>query len=276
MTEVLDGIKVLVTRPEQQAKALCEAIDNLGGTAIRFPVIEISQSRNQQAAITVLDNIHQYDIGIFISRNAVDWTMKLLADKTSTPKKSNLDKLTLIAIGVTTAERLAKKMSTWVSSTQVITNSGANSEALLELEVLSEKDIRGKKIIIFRGEGGREHLATILRERGAIVDYAEVYRRDCPEYGRDMIDKLWSSSSPDVVIVTSNNGLENLFSLLNEEQRNILLGKQLVVLGERMLDFSNSFGFTRSPILAEESSDEGILSSIVKWATSKWAGEIKE
>ncbi len=276
MTEVLDGIKVLVTRPEQQAKALCEAIDNLGGTAIRFPVIEITQSRNQQAAITVLDNIHQYDIGIFISRNAVDWTMKLLADKTSTPKKSNLDKLTLIAIGVTTAERLAKKMSTWVSSTQVITNSGANSEALLELEVLSEKDIRGKKIIIFRGEGGREHLATTLRERGAIVDYAEVYRRDCPEYGRDVIDKLWSSSSPDVVIVTSNNGLENLFSLLNEEQRNILLGKQLVVLGERMLDFSNSFGFTRSPILAEESSDEGILSSIVKWATSKWAGEIKE
>ncbi len=276
MTEVLDGIKVLVTRPEQQAKALCEAIDNLGGTAIRFPVIEITQSRNQQAAITVLDNIHQYDIGIFISRNAVDWTMKLLADKTSTPKKSNLDKLTLIAIGVTTAERLAKKMSTWVSSTQVITNSGANSEALLELEVLSEKDIRGKKIIIFRGEGGREHLATTLRERGAIVDYAEVYRRDCPEYGRDVIDKLWSSSSPDVVIVTSNNGLENLFSLLNEEQRNILLGKQLVVLGERMLDFSNSFGFTRSPILAEESSDEGILSSIVKWATSKRAGEIKE
>lgn len=276
MTEVLDGIKVLVTRPEQQAKALCEAIDNLGGTAIRFPVIEITQSRNQQAAIMVLDNIHEYDIGIFISRNAVDWTMKLLADKTSTPKKSNLDKLTLIAIGVTTAERLTKKMSTWVSSTQVISNSGTNSEALLELEALSEKDIRGKKIIIFRGEGGREHLATTLRERGAIVDYAEVYRRDCPEYGRDVIDKLWSSSSPDVVIVTSNNGLENLFSLLNEGQRNILLGKQLVVLGERMLDFSNSFGFTRSPILAEENSDEGILSSIVKWATSKRAGEIKE
>lgn len=271
MTEVLNGIKVLVTRPEQQAKALCEAIDNLGGTAIHFPVIEITQSRNQQAAITVLDNIHQYDIGIFISRNAVDWTMKLLADKMSTPKKSNLDKLTLIAIGAATAERLAKKMSTWVSSTQVITNSGANSEALLELNALDTEEIRGKKIIIFRGEGGREYLATTLRERGAKVDYVEVYRRDCPEYSRDVIDKLWLSNSPDVVVVTSNNGLENLFSLLNDEQRNILLSKQLVVMGERMLAFSIDFDFTVLPILAEESGDEGILKAIVKWAASKRA-----
>jgi uroporphyrinogen-III synthase len=271
MIEALDGVKVLVTRPEQQAEALCKSIENLGGTAIRFPLIEITQSRNQQSAKTILDNISQYDIGIFISRNAVNWTMKMLAEKTPTPKKSILDKLTLIAIGTATAETLEQ-----ISSVQVITNSGANSEALLELEALSEKDIRGKKIIIFRGEGGREYLATTLRERGATVDYAEVYRRDCPEYDRDVVAKLWSSNSPDVVIVTSNNGLENLLSLLNEEQRNILLAKQLVVLGGRMLDFSNDIGFTRPPILAEENSDEGILSTIVKWAVSKRTVETKE
>ena len=264
MTEVLDGIKVLVTRPEQQAEALCESIQNLGGTAIRLPVIEITQSRDQQAAKAVLDNISQYDIGIFISRNAVDWTMKLLAEKISNPKKSNLDKLTLIAIGTATAKTLEQ-----ILSAPVIRNSGANSEALLELEALSDKNVRGKKIIIFRGEGGREHLATTLRKRGATVDYAEVYRRNCPEYDRDVVAKLWSSDSPDVVIVTSNKGLENLFSLLNEEQINILLGKQLLVMGERMLNFSNEFGFAIPPILAEESSDEGILSTIVKWAASK-------
>jgi uroporphyrinogen-III synthase len=259
MTEVLDGIKVLVTRPEQQAETLCESIQNLGGTAIRFPVMEITQSRDQQAAKTVLDNIPQYDIGIFISRNAVNWTMKLLAEKTST-----LDKLTLIAIGTATAKTLEQ-----ILSAEVITNSGANSEALLEMEALSEKNIRGKKIIIFRGEGGREHLATTLRKRAATVDYAEVYRRNCPEYDRDVVAKLWSSDSPDVVIVTSNKGLENLFSMLNEEQSNILLGKQLLVMGERMLDFSNEFGFATPPILAEESSDEGILRTIVKLAASK-------
>jgi uroporphyrinogen-III synthase len=269
MTKGLDGVKVLVTRPEQQAEALCEAIENLGGKAIRFPVIEIRQSENQLAAKTILENITQYDIGIFISRNAVDWTMKLLNEKTSTQKKSNFDKMTLIAIGAATAERLAKMMSTWVSSTQVITNSSANSETLLELDALGADVIRGKKIIIFRGEGGRELLATTLRERGAKVDYAEVYRRDCPEYSRDEIDELCISNNPDVIIITSNNGLENLFSLLDKEQRYLLLSKQLVVMGERMLDFSIDLGFTRPPILAEENSDEGILKAIVKLAASK-------
>jgi uroporphyrinogen-III synthase len=259
MTTALDGIKVLVTRPEQQAEALCGSIEKLGGTAIRFPVIEVKQSGNQQAAKTILNNINQYDMGIFISRNAVDWTIRLLGDK-----QSALDDLNLIAIGAATAERLEQ-----ATSSRVITNSGANSEALLEIEALTTEEIRGKKIIIFRGEGGREHLATTLRERGAEVDYAEVYRRDCPEYGKDVISELWTSNTPDAVVVTSNNGLENLFSLLDKEQRNLLINKQLVVMGERMLDFSIEFGFTRPPILAEENSDEGILNAIVKWAASK-------
>jgi len=179
-------------------------------------------------------------------------------------KTSTLDKLTLIAIGAATAKILKQ-----VSSAQVVTNNGANSEALLELDALSADVIHGKKIIIFRGEGGREFLATMLRERGAKVDYVEVYRRNCPEYSRDVIDEHWSSSKPDVVIVTSNNGLENLFSLLDKKQRNLLLSKQLIVMGERMLDLSIDLGFTRPPIVAEENSDEGILKAIVKWAASK-------
>ena len=112
-------------------------------------------------------------------------------------------------------------------------------------------------------------LGSWKKDRGAKVDYAEVYSRDCPEYERDVIDELWSSNSPDVVIVTSNNGLENLFSLLDKGQRNFLLSKQLIVMGERMLDLSIDLGFTRPPIVAEENSDEGILKAIVKWAASK-------
>jgi len=98
------------------------------------------------------------------------------------------------------------------------------------------------------------------------VDFAEVYRRDCPQYDSDFINKIWALNVPDVVVVTSNNGLENLFSLLNNEQRNLLLSKQLVVMGRRMFDFSVGFGFAKTPIFTEENDDEGILKLIVKWA----------
>ena len=42
MTDLeLAGIGVLVTRPEQQAEPLAAAIEAAGGTAFRFPAIEI-------------------------------------------------------------------------------------------------------------------------------------------------------------------------------------------------------------------------------------------
>jgi len=256
MGKVLKNLKVLVTRPKQQANNLCELIENLGGTAIRFPVIEINKSENQQVARLIMDDLEQYNIGIFISRNAVEWTLKLLGDKTSA-----LESMSLISIGPATTAALKRALSG-----TVITNCGTNSESLLENEALGAEAVSGKKIIIFRGQGGREHLATTLGQRGAKVDFAEVYRRDCPQYDSDFINKIWTLNVPDVVVVTSNNGLENLFSLLNNEQSNLLLSKQLVVMGRRMFDFSVGFGFAKTPIFTEENDDEGILKLIVKWA----------
>ncbi len=256
MGKVLKNLKVLVTRPKQQANNLCELIENLGGTAIRFPVIEINNSENQQVARLIMDDLEQYNIGIFISRNAVEWTLKLLGDKTSA-----LESMSLISIGPATTAALKRALSG-----TVITNFGTNSESLLENEALGAEAVSGKKIIIFRGQGGREHLATALGQRGAKVDFAEVYRRDCPQYDSDFINKIWALNVPGVVVVTSNNGLENLFSLLNNEQRNLLLSKQLVVMGRRMFDFSVGFGFAKTPIFTEENDDEGILNLIVKWA----------
>ncbi len=261
MQTSLNGIRVLVTRPEDQADKLCHLIENHGGSAIRLPVIEIKASENQQAALAILNKLEDYDIGIFISKNAVDWTMKLLE-----PRQSALDDLQLIAIGSATAEALTQSTST---ARGVITNKGMNSEALLEIDALSARQVNGKNIIIFRGQDGRELLATVLKTRGAHVDYVEVYRRDCPQYDADFIDRVCSPNMPELVVVTSNSGLQNLFALLNPEQRRRLLGKQLIVMGQRMLEFSREFGFITPPIFAEENSDEGILNTIVNWADSR-------
>ncbi len=263
MDKVLENIRILVTRPKQQADNLCKLIEDLGGTAIRFPVIKISEVEDKQVVGEFLNNIQAYDIGIFISKNAVEWTLRLLGDNASALKN-----LKLISIGSATTTALKH-----VLSVNVVTNSGSNSESLLAGDALGTDAVRGKKIIIFRGQGGRELLATTLRQRGANVDFAEVYRRDCPQYDGDFINKIWISNDPDLIVVTSNNGLENLFSLLNDKQKKFLLGKQLIVMGKRMLDFAVTFGFTRTPIFTEESDDADILKLIGKWAESKRAGE---
>lgn len=262
MNKTLTGIKVLVTRPAHQAAALCKLIADYGGVAICFPTIEITASNDPETAIAVLANIEHYDIGIFISTNAVDWTMKLLGDK-----KPLLQRLLLISIGTATTESLVKALSTEGNSMlqTIVTNTGNDSRSLIKLDVLSAAEIADRKIIIFRGRGGEELLASTLKERGAQVDYAEIYQRRCPKYDKDHINSIWAISTPDIVIVTSNNGLQNLVALLNEEQREILFSRQLLVIGSRMLDLAMTFGFSRKPIVADEASDQGILETAIRW-----------
>ena len=83
----------------------------------------------------------------------------------------------VIAIGPTTA----RAVSDLFGCTVIHSDVGVTSEDLLSLPELEE--IAGKQIGILRGKGGRELLAAELRERGAVVDYFEVYRRKIHAYG---------------------------------------------------------------------------------------------
>ncbi|NIQ15763.1 MAG: uroporphyrinogen-III synthase, partial [Candidatus Dadabacteria bacterium] len=70
---------------------------------------------------------------------------------------------------------------------------------LLKIEELQADSIINKKILIFRGQGGRELLADSLRERGAEVEYIEVYKRHCPQYDQSKLDEVWSNSGPEII-----------------------------------------------------------------------------
>jgi uroporphyrinogen-III synthase len=54
-----------------------------------------------------------------------------------------------------------------------------DSEALLELPELTA--VAGKRVIIFRGDGGREVLGDTLKARGAAIEYVTCYRRARPQ-----------------------------------------------------------------------------------------------
>ena len=68
---------------------------------------------------------------------------------------------------------------------------GDDSEALLELPQLREAIARpDARVLIMRGEGGRELLAERLREQGASVDYLELYRRCLPHMRRRLVQRI--------------------------------------------------------------------------------------
>ena len=262
MDNSLAGKTILVTRPHFQSETLCKLIDNKGGKAIRFPVIEIRPSPDPDALREILARVTDYDIGIFISQNAVIHTMELLNKEIHA-----LYNLKLVAVGKTTAQLLKQAGVSEVGHSDSV----ASSESLLELPVLQANLLKGTRIIIFRGIGGREFLAEKLTERGAVVDYAEVYQRVPVQYESRILDKIWLDDHPDYVVVTSSEGLQYLFDMLDPKKKSILLATQLVVLGSRMAELAVKLGFSKMPVIAKETSDMGLLSAIIYTAgvTSK-------
>jgi uroporphyrinogen-III synthase len=76
--------------------------------------------------------------------------------------------------GPATAEALA---AAGIAGAQ-IPETTFDSEGLLALPELS--DVRGKRVLILRGDGGREYLGDALRARRAHVDAVACYRERSP------------------------------------------------------------------------------------------------
>ena len=198
----LAGAGILVTRPARQAEGIATRIAVLGGRPIVFPAIAILPPDDRAPLDRVHAALATYDYAVFVSANAVEygapdrrrWPATLLA---FAPGPGTADALVDVGIG-----------GARIPATTF------DSEGLLALPELA--DPRGRRVIIFRGDGGREHLGDTLRERGATVDYVACYRRAKPESGAAGLDAAFAERRVDAVTITSSEGLDNLWQLVAE------------------------------------------------------------
>jgi len=196
----LAGIGVLVTRPRRQATELVELIRSHGGSVIEFPVIEIVPREPDLVAAAAVD-LQDPDIAIFVSRNAVENGLAYSAAARTA------------VIGPATATALEATGR----NVDIAPANGYDSEHLLEEAELQQ--VAGKHVRIIRGVGGRELLGDTLRDRGAVVDYLEVYERVPPRYSAKQtaeLEQQWRAGAVNVVTVMSVESLHNLVSLLPE------------------------------------------------------------
>jgi len=239
----LQYVKVLVTRPQQRASGLCQMIEQAGGSALQFAAIEITEPADLQSREYARDHISEFALAIFISPTAVEKTFEFL---TALPAGIRIS-----AIG----SRTTRALEAMGLSVDIIPD-GHDSESLLEHPQLQAGEISGKKIVIFRGEGGRELLGNTLQSRGAEVFYADMYRRSPPTSASQLSQYL---AEADIVAVSSNQGLQNLYDLATD--KNSLTRHALVVPGERSFTLAKALGFSNI-IIAENATDEACMNAL--------------
>lgn len=211
--------RVLVTRPREQAGALAARIVEAGGEAILFPAIEILSPADPNPFQGIAGRLEQFHLAIFISPTAVQKAFELLPARH--PGRGWPGHLRVAAIGGGSARELERRGFTSV----IVSLAEADSEALLGSPELG--DVRGKSIVVFRGEGGREFLGDTLVARGAKVEYAECYRRARPAVSAT--EPSWAREPLDAVTVSSSEGLANLDAMLRGWRRDWLRESPLFV-----------------------------------------------
>lgn len=250
----LAGLGVLVTRPRHQAEHLAQLIEAAGGHALRFPVIEIVDTPDREALNRITARLRDFDIAIFISPNAVNKAMNLIAASGGVPHG-----LQLACVG----RGSAKELKRFGHEPALVPSGRFDSEALLAHPAL--QDMRGKKVIVFRGDGGREVLGDTLTARGAVLEYAECYRRAKPNADAAPLMRQWARGEVDIVTVTSGDALRNLFDLVGKLGQHWLIRTPVVTISDRIAEICHELGFKAAPIVAPEASDEGLVSAIAAW-----------
>lgn len=257
MSDELAGLGVLVTRPQAQAETLAALIEAAGGRALRFPVIEILPPRDSAPLALAVARLHEFDIAIFISPNAVNTALNAILARRAWPPQ--------LAVGCV-GKGSAKALRQFGLEPQFVPSGRFDGEALAAVPGLAA--IAGKKVVIFRGDGGREVLGNLLQARGAAVEYIECYRRARPQADTTTLLRQWARGEVDVVTVTSGQGLRNLFDLLGKLGQQWLVKTPTVVVSERMATLCRELGFKQAPIVAP-ANDVGIVAALKTWHTQQ-------
>lgn len=245
----LAGRCVVVTRPAGQAAHLAALISAAGGEPLLFPVLEIVDAGDAQSLQALIQRLDSFDLAIFISANAASKALALVRAQRAWPP----------ALRVATIGRGSERELQRQGFAEVIApRERFDSEGLLALPEL--QSVQGKRVVIFRGQGGRELLAETLSARGATVEYAECYRRGLPQVDPAPLLARCARRELAAFTVTSSEGLANLREMLGEAGRACLQNTPLFAPHERIAAAARALSVRT--VVQTDPGDEGLLAGM--------------
>jgi uroporphyrinogen-III synthase len=262
----LSGLEIVITRPKEQAEPWAKTLSELGAsvsTIALMDIVPLEEPSQVQAIKHQISSLDNYQKIIFVSQNAVKYGLEWINQ--CWPQMPS--GIRFFAMGETTASQLRAQGIVVTDLAQ--TQTGAmTSEALLQSDAL--QDVAGERIFIFRGQGGRSHLAEVLETRGAKVDYCELYTRQLPtaaaQHFMQFMDNAAMRNPTPAAIITLHSGeaLTNLVAVSNQlptQQQKLLRELVLLVPSHRVALNAANKGFG-NVYTAENATDACMLEQL--------------
>lgn len=215
----LFGKRVLVTRARSQASRLVSKLSDLGAEVFEYPAIEIVPVRDPAPLDEALRNIADYDWMMFTSSNAVRGVAARMQEMGIDSRA--LNHLKFGVIGPSTAKALLQ--------IGFITDAIPNDYmASSMVELLNEKGIVPKNVLLPRSEIGRETLAIGLREMGSEVNEVTAYSTETPKDTGELAVAAYKEGI-DFTTFTSSSTVRNLVELVGGSPDLINTGKNVMI-----------------------------------------------
>ncbi|WP_128895998.1 uroporphyrinogen-III C-methyltransferase [Longirhabdus pacifica] len=255
----LFGKRILVTRARDQASQLVERIDEWGGEALEFPVIETRLSEEKQHVHEIKQafaNLSSYQRIIFTSVNGVKYFFELMFSHQYDIR--SLYNIQINAVGAKTAEVLREK---GLFVTQL--PGKYQQEGLLE-QVVLESD--GKEKILFpRSLIARPYLIQQLQDQGHEVHDIPIYDTIKLEQNAEDIVRLLHKKAIHMITFTSSSTVTNLMTILQKYENDLatlLAGIQIACIGPITAETAASFGL-HVDVMAKEATVASLLDAIL-------------
>lgn len=248
---------VVITRPLAQAAPLADRITAIGREAVVFPLLEIQPLPDPGPLVAALRDVGRYAMVAFVSPNAID---AAFAHVERWPAG-----VALAVVGEGSKAALARHGLTPANATIFSPADSRRTDSQTLLQVLDLAALRGKTVLILRGETGRELLADALRDAGVLVDQVAAYRRLPPRLdadGRERLRALLRGGAD--WVITSSEALRILMQMVRETEGETAVVKmqqqRLVVPHVRIAETARELGFT--DIIETGSGDEPLVAAL--------------
>ena len=229
----LAGRRILVCRPARKAAETCSALREAGADARAMPMLSIEPRELDGRDRSLLQHLDHYQKVIAVSPSAAQLLLEQL-DQWWPQWPVGIE---WWGPGPGTAEVFGN-----AGLSGRFPTGGHDTEALLAEPAFDNENLRQQRVLVARGESGREALIEGLNARGARTAILSLYQRRAVEWDQDTVERTFREFDPDTIVALSGDTLKNLMELVHNTSE-VLAHRRLVVPVARIALWARDAGF---------------------------------